>query len=97
MAAGRPIPVLPHPIPAGFTILANRPEPGVSLPVHFDPELEKLTLAHLAAACKEASAALSREGTPADAGSGAGVPFGGCSLQVLHMIHTYAAPLCLKR
>ena len=92
VAAGRPIPVLPHPVPAGFTILANRPEPGVSLPVHFDPELEKLTLAHLGAACKEASAALSREGTPADANSGAGVPFGGCSLRASHVLHTYAGP-----
>ena len=59
VSAGRPIPVLPQHTFPGSVVLSGRATSGLSPPVHPDAELERLCLGHLAAAAKEALAALS--------------------------------------
>ena len=56
--AGRPIPVLPQHTFPGNVILSTRATSGLSPPVDLDPELEKLCLAHITAAARNAFAAL---------------------------------------
>ena len=58
MSSGRAIPVLPQHTAPGDVILSSKASSGLSPPVHWDPELEKLSLAHLGAACREALAAV---------------------------------------
>ncbi|KAK9822709.1 hypothetical protein WJX81_005943 [Elliptochloris bilobata] len=74
VSAGRPIPVLAQHTFPGNVILASRATSGLAPPSLHDPELEKMCLAHLAAAAKEALAAL--PDAPPDerraAGSGGG-------------------------
>ena len=50
--AARPIPVLPQHTFPGNVILSSRATSGLSPPVHPDPELEKLSLAHITAAAR---------------------------------------------
>ena len=58
ISSGRAIPVLPHHTYRGNVILSSKASSGLSPPVHWDPEIEKLSLAHLGAACREALAAV---------------------------------------
>ncbi len=58
VSSGRAIPVLPHHTCPGNVILSSKASSGLSPPVHWDPEIEKLSLAHLGAACREALAAV---------------------------------------
>ncbi|KAL0040215.1 hypothetical protein WJX77_000548 [Trebouxia sp. C0004] len=58
ISSGRAIPVLPHHTYPGNVILSSKASSGLSPPVHWDPEIEKLSLAHLGAACREALAAV---------------------------------------
>ena len=57
-SAARAIPVLPNHTAPGNVILSNKASSGLTAPVHWDSELEKLSLAHLGAACREALAAV---------------------------------------
>lgn len=56
--AARPIPVLPQHTFPGNVILSSRATSGLSPPVNPDPELEKLSLAHITAASRNIFAAL---------------------------------------
>lgn len=64
VAAARAIPVLPNHTAPGDVILSSKASSGLTAPVQWDPEVEKLSLAHLGAACREA--------LPAVVGPGAG-------------------------
>lgn len=57
-SAARAVPVLPNHTAPGNVILSSKASSGLSCPVHWDSELEKLSLAHLGAACREALAAV---------------------------------------
>ena len=50
--------MLPNHTAPGNVILSSKASSGLSAPVHWDLELEKLSLAHLGAACREALAAV---------------------------------------
>lgn len=58
VSAARAIPVLPNHTAPGDVILSSKASSGLTAPMHWDPELEKLSLAHLGAACREALAAV---------------------------------------
>ena len=50
--------MLPNHTAPGNVILSSKASSGLTAPVHWDPELEKLSLAQLGAACREALAAV---------------------------------------
>ena len=58
VSAGRPIPVLPQHTFPGNVVLSSRAASGLSPPVPPDAELERLCVAHLAAAARDALLAL---------------------------------------
>ena len=78
VAAARAIPVLPKHTAPGDVILSSRASSGLTAPVQWDPEMEKLSLAHLGAACREA--------LPAVVGPGAAQGSGQHALEEEHRI-----------
>lgn len=53
-AAGRPIPLLPQPSQPGSVIQAGAALTGLTGPVELDPELERMSIAYLNLAARDA-------------------------------------------